>query len=185
LRDHLPELERRLELVRRENKIRQKIEPHAMLPVIGRVQPTYGEMHATLTALLKPAEQLRDLYRSLPEALLLNVTVSFFGEDNPALGLVIERLAEVLSSHAAQHLPRPGRQWGQRAVAQHAATYLVRFMNRRAPDAPARKRRKFIFYAMRKLGIDCPSLDNNPGDFTTWLNEVEAIEKAGSTPNEI
>jgi hypothetical protein len=36
-------------------------------------------------------------------------------------------------------------------------------------------RRKFIFQAMRGLGIDCPDLEDDPGDFAIWLSEVETL----------
>ena len=86
------ELGELLAVVRWEWKSRRAIIPDALLPILGGVQPKHGEMRATLMAGLKHAEKLRDWYRSIPAALLYTTTVSF-AHENPALGLVIERLA--------------------------------------------------------------------------------------------
>jgi hypothetical protein len=166
--------------VRLEWKVRNKIVPDLSLPIIGGVQPTRGQMRATLNAGLKHAEELRDWYRSLPVTLLSKSTVPFT-EESPALGIVIERLAEVLAHLTAKHKPRRGRQPGRRAAAQSAARYLIRFIARHAPDSSTEARRRFVFRAMRDLGIDLPDLRDDPGDFATWFSEVEALASP-STP---
>jgi hypothetical protein len=166
--------------VRLEWKVRNKIRPDLSLPIVGGVQPTHGEMHVTLNAGLKHAEELRDWYRSLPATLLSKSTVSFT-EGSPAFGIVIERLAEVLAHLTAKHKPRRGPQPGRRAAAQLAARYLIRFIDRHAPDAPAEARRRFVFCAMRDLGIDLPDLRDDPGDFAIWFGEVEALASPPDT----
>jgi hypothetical protein len=146
------------------------------------VRPTPAEMRATLADGLRHAEALRDWYRSLPDALLLNQRVSMMaeplpGDDPPVLGVVIERLAETLSSLADQYQAEQGRQPGERAAAQGAACYLIRFMDRHAPDASIEKRREFMFQSMRKQGITCPNLRDHQGDFNKWFGEVEALAR--------
>jgi hypothetical protein len=158
-------------------QVRQEVKSDRSLPILGGVQPTHGEMHATFKALLKHAEPLRDLYRSLPAALLLDVTVPF-AEESPVLGVVIERLAEVLTGKAAEHEPQQGRQPGKRAVAQSAARYLSRFIDRHAAGASTEARQRLVFQAMRGLGIDCPNLEDDPGDFAVWFSEVETLAKS-------
>jgi hypothetical protein len=131
-------------------------------------------MHVTLVEGLEHAKKLRDWYRSLPEELLFMAAVPF-AEGDAALGAVIERLTETLEAWTAAHKPRRGRQPGRRAAAHSAARYLIQFIDRHAPDAPAEARRRFVFCAMRDLGIDCPNLEDDPGDFATWFSEVEAL----------
>jgi hypothetical protein len=170
----IAELAALLAEVRWEWRSRRGMIPDVSLPVLGGVQPTPGQMHVTLTAGLMHAEKLRDWYRSLPVALLMKATVAFT-EGSPALGVVIERLSEVLADLEEQYRPKRGRQPGERAVAQGAARWLVWFMNRHATDASMEQRRSFVFCGMRKLGISCPSLDDDPGDFNAWFDEVEAL----------
>ncbi len=134
-------------------------------------------MRVTLEEGLKHAKKLRGWYQSLPEELLFMVGVQF-AEGAVALGVVIERLTETLEALTAAHEPQPGRQPGRRAAAQAAAGHLIRFIDRHAPDAPAKTQRHFMFRAMRGLAIDCPNLEYDPGDFTTWFSEVEALARA-------
>jgi hypothetical protein len=162
--------------VRWEWRNRREIAPDASLPVLGGVQPTQGEMHATLDAGLKQAERLRDWYCSLPTGLLMNVTVSLTGE-SPALGVVIEPLVETFVSVADQYQGKPGRQPGERLVAQRAACWLVLFMDKQAPGVTLANRRLFMFKSMQKLGIPCPNLRDDPGDFNGWFDEVEALAR--------
>jgi hypothetical protein len=171
-----------LVVVRWHWQVRQDIEPDRSLPILGGVQPTHGEMHVTLEAGLKHAEKLRDWYRSLPAALLLKATVPF-AEESPVLGVVIERLTETLALLAAEHKPQLGRQPGRRAVAQSAARYLIRFVDRHAPDASTEAHRTFVFRAMRGLGIDCPDLRDDPRDFASWFSEVEALAGPSAKPS--
>ena len=154
-------------------KTRQKGMPG--LPNLGGVQPTHGEMRATLQAGLEHAERQRGWYRSLPVA-LLSETVVTFAEGGTPLGVVIERLPEALAQMAAEHKVL-GRPPGRRVAAQAAATWLIAFVDRRAPKISEKQRKKFVFLAMRALGVDCPSLDDDPGDFAVWFAEVEAMAR--------
>ena len=62
-------------------------------------------------------------------------------------------------------------------MAQWAAGYLFEFIRRHAPEASIKQRREFVFRAMRGLGIDCPDLEADPGDFNIWFDEAEALAK--------
>jgi hypothetical protein len=165
-----------LATVRWEWRRRRKIAPDASLPVLGGVQPTYGEMSVTLKAGLKNAERLRDWYCSLPTGLLMNVTVSL-ADESLALGVVIERLVKTLARAADQYHGTPGHQPDERLVAQGAARWLVWFMDRQATGAPIAHRRLFMFKCMHQLGIPCPKLPDDPGDFNAWFDEVEALAR--------
>jgi hypothetical protein len=162
--------------VRWEWRSRRKIAPNPSLPVLGGVQPTYGEMNVTLKPGLKYAKKLRDWYCSLPTGLLMNVTIPL-ADESPALGVVIERLDETLASVADQYQGKPGHQPGERLVAQGAARWVVWFMDRQAPGARIANRRLFMFKCMHQLGIPCPNLPDDPGDFNAWFDEVEALAR--------
>jgi hypothetical protein len=170
-----------LKEARWEWRKRHEIKSDPSLPVIGGVQPTHGEMHATLTSGLKHAIALRDWRRSLPSGLLLNQTVPMTtpppDEMAPTLGVVIERLAETLAALALQHEHKRlrGQQPGRRVAAQQAVRWLIWFMRRYAPDSPQAMRRKFLFGCMRELGITCPNLEEDPGDFAIWFDEAETF----------
>jgi hypothetical protein len=152
---------------------RQNVMPG--LPNLGGVQPTHGEMRATLQAGFEHAERLRGWYRSLPAA-LLSETVVTFAEGGAPLGVVIERLPKVLEQMADEHKVL-GRPPGRRVAAQAAAAWLIAFVDRRAPKLSRKQRKKFVFLAMRELGVDCPSLNDDPGDFAVWFAEVEAMAR--------
>jgi hypothetical protein len=164
---------------RLECSVRKNIKPDGSLPVIGGIQPTHGEMRATLKAGLKHAKKLRDWYRALPSTLLSKATVPF-AEGGVLLGIVIEQLTETLE--LANKHKRHGRPPGSRAVAQSAARYLVRYMRKHAPKARAAKRKEFMFAAARALEITCPDLDDDPSAFNEWFREVEAIEPRPPDP---
>jgi hypothetical protein len=119
------------------------------LPVIGGIQLTDGEWQITLRTLARSAKKQHD-----------------------------EWAAKKLARWAARFRPQHRRPPGRRAVAQLGARYLIRFMHKRAPDAPIKQRREFVFCAMRGLGIDVPDLEKDPGDFNTWFDEVEALATA-------
>ena len=116
------------------------------LPVIGGIQLTDGEWQITLRTMARSAKKQHD-----------------------------DWAAKKLASWAARFRPQHRRPPGRRAVAQWAARYLVLFMRKRAPEASIKQRREFVFRAMRGLGIDVPDLENDPGDFNTWFDEVEAL----------
>jgi hypothetical protein len=165
-----------------EWRSRRKLVLDTSLPVLGDVQPTHGEMRATIKVGLQHALALRGWYRSLPAGLLLDQTVSMTaepvpGDNPPGLGVVINRLAETFAAKADQHRPRVGRPPGERAAAQSAACWLAWFMNRHAPDAPIEEHREFMFRCLRELGIPCPNLSDDPGDFNKWFSEVEALAR--------
>jgi len=141
---------------------------------IQRASPTPGEMRAIFDKMLKPAAQLRDLYNSLPAGLLLHVTVPLTEIDSPALGAILNALVPALEREAKKYEPQPGKARGERAAAQYAARSLINFMNRRAPGAPDHRRREFVFRSIRALGIPCPDLDKNPGEFFDWFEALEA-----------
>jgi hypothetical protein len=158
--------------------------PDPMLPRLGGAQPTHGEMRTTLDEGLRHATALRDWYRSLPPALLRSITVPMEPEpspsDDPPIGVVVERLAEILGRVAEQYEPKPGRQSGERYAAQRAAYWLVWFLDRRLPNLAEAQRHSFIFDCLRELGIPCPDLRYDPGDFKTWFAEMAA--SAGADP---
>jgi hypothetical protein len=186
--------------------VRKHMRHDQALPSLGGVQPTHGQMQVTIEAGLKHAEALREWYRSLSPGLLFQETVPMTTprssdhieamaahgypidspplpeDDNmgPALGAVIERLADKLAILAAKYEPRPGRQPGTRSTAQWAARPLIWFLDRHASNAPLAKRRKFLFRCMRAAGIDCPDLDDEPGYFARWFREVEALAQSAT-----
>jgi hypothetical protein len=168
--------------IRWEWQRRRKIALDPSLPVLGGVQPTHGEMHETIKGGLRHALALRDWYRSLPLGLFLNQTVSMTaeplpGDETAVIGVVIERLAETLAELADQYHSKTGRQPGERAAAQGAARWLIWFMDRHAPALSIEQRRSFVFRCMRKLGIPCPNLPDDQGDFNTWFGGVEACAR--------
>lgn len=169
--------------IRWEWQTGSEIEPDRSLPILGGVQPTQGEMRATIDAGLKHALRLRDWYRCLPHGLLLKQTVPMTtppqqNEQAPALGVVIEQLAGTLEALATRYNPKRGRQPGRRAVAQRAARKLIWFIDRHAPNAPIAKRQEFVFRCMQKLGIDCPNPEDDQNDFNEWFGEVEALARS-------
>jgi hypothetical protein len=117
--------------------------------------------------------------------------------DDPALGVVIERMVEVVAGLAAQYEPKPGRQPGMRLRAQQATCPLFWFMARRSPRLPIEKHRTFVFCCLNALEILCPNLNNDdlkqlvkganelgdlcpsfdrePGGFSRWYAETEAL----------
>jgi hypothetical protein len=151
-------------------------------------QPTPGEMKVIFDELLKPTTQARDFYNNLPLGLLWKVKVPLTTdseEDPPALGLVLNAVVHALEIAAERYKPTSGKLAGERAAAQQAAWPLVNFMNRKVPDAPDRRRQEFIFRSMRALGIPCPDLDKNPGNYTDWFREIEVAQLAPfSRPSE-
>jgi len=163
--------------VRWEWRSRREIIPDVSLPILGGVQPTSGEMRITLEPGRRHAEKLRDWYRSLPATLLSKARVPFTEEESHAVGLVIELLAETLASLVDQYQAKPGRQLGERIVAQSAAVWLVRFMDRHAPDVSLECRRLFMFNCMRQLGIPCPDCRADPGDFNVWFDGAEVLAR--------
>jgi hypothetical protein len=92
--------------VRWEWRSRRKIIPDVSLRVLGGVQPTRGEMHVTLGRGLGHVQKLRNWYRSLLPTPLPEPIVPL-AEDNPVVGIVIERLAETLASKTHPTL-KPG-----------------------------------------------------------------------------
>lgn len=158
---------------------RQGIIPDASLPIVGGVQPTPGQMRATLKEGLRHAEALRDWYRALPVALLMHFTVPIgqgqSSGDDPLVGLIIELLTETLARYASQYEAKPGRKPGRRFAAQYSAWWIICFLDRHLRSLSVAKRRDFIFHCLHKLGVDCPNQKDDQGDFNTWFDEAETL----------
>jgi hypothetical protein len=157
---------------------RRDIQPEPLLPVLGGIQPTPGEMRAIIDEGLKHALNLRKWSRSLPAALLLNETVPlttppYRRGPPPPLQAVIEGLAETLARLSALHKPRRGRPPGRREVAQWAAGPLMLFAYRHAPEAKRQHRREFVRECLRHIEIDCPDPSNHAAEFDRWFRPVE------------
>jgi hypothetical protein len=173
---------------RLEYNVRRNKRPDRLLPVIGGVQPTRGEVRASLKAGLRHMRKLRE---ALPPTLLPNETVPF-AEGDIILGVVIEQLTETLAHlnkkyetiETVDHFNKKynGRPPGSRAVAQSAARYLVRFMRKHAQEARAATRKVFLFEAASALAITCPHPNTDPGAFNKWFHEVEALESIRPKP---
>jgi hypothetical protein len=162
--------------------------PDPLLPVLGGAQPTYGEMRVTLDKGLRHAMALRNWHRKLAGALLLHITMPIRSEptdDDPAIGVVIERLAETLARAAARYEPKPGRKTGERHAAQRAAGWLIRFMHRDFPNLAVKQRRIFVYRCLCELGITCPSLYDDPGDFNAWYAEAESRAGRATVPEDL
>jgi hypothetical protein len=131
-------------------------------------------MRAGLKTALRHMYEVRD---ALPPLVFSREMVSF-AEGDIALGVVIQQLSETLERLVGEGKSKSqkGRPPGSREVAQSAARYLVRYIRKHAPEARRAKRKEFIFDTVRKLGITCPDLDNDPSAFNAWFREVEAIE---------
>jgi hypothetical protein len=157
---------------------RRDIQPDPSLPVLGDTQPTPGEMRAIIDEGLKHAQKLRQWYRSLPAALLLNevvplTTPPYRRGPPPPLQAVIEGVAEALDRLSALHKPRRGRSPGRRQVAQWAAGPLMLFAYRHAPEATSEQRRTFVRECLDRVEIECPDPNNHPAKFARWFQPVE------------
>jgi hypothetical protein len=167
-----------------EWRARRHIQLDPSLPVLGDIQPTPGEMRATIDEGLKYAQKLREWSRSLPAALLLNevvplTTPPYRRGPPPPLQVVIEGLAETLARLSALYKPRRGRPPGRREVAQWAAAPLMAFAYRHAPEATAEQRREFVRECLRRVEIACPDPNDHPAEFPRWFKPVEAVAKRG------
>jgi hypothetical protein len=172
--DAIPELIALLTEIRWECRTRSKIEPDPSLPVLGGVQPTHHEMQVTLEKGSACARELLDWVRSLPAGILPSLPP----ETEAALGAVInplEQLVKPLADLADSHERAAGRRPGQRAVAQHAARWLIWFIDRHAVGAALETRQKFVFLGMCALGIPSPNLKEHPSAFSAWFSEAEVL----------
>lgn len=165
-----------LEEARREWEAGQDIHADPSLPVLGSLQPTPGEMKATLDNGLKHARKLLAWSRSLPAG-LSNETVPLTpcASHHPNLQVVIELLTARLARASARYKPRRGRLAGSREVAQRAAVLLMAFAFERAPKTKPTQRREFVWACLDRLGIECPSPSDHAKEFADWFRPVERL----------
>jgi len=163
---------------------RRDRQPDPSLPILGDIQPTPGQMRATIDEGRDLALKLREWSRTLPTALLLNETVSMTkggvpANNDPAVRVVIECLAEKLDRLSALYQPRRGRPPGRREVAQWVAGPLMLFAYRHAPKATKQQRREFVRACLEQMKIECPDPNDHPSDFDRWFPPVETTAARG------
>jgi len=62
---------------------------------------------------------------------------------------------------------------GPRAAAEWAAVSILSFAEKEAPDAGKRRHRKFVFEALRALGIPCPNRGSKPSRWALFMRRAE------------
>jgi hypothetical protein len=145
------------------------------LPNLGGVQPTSGEMKATIEAGAKHAQKLREWSENLPSAMFHNATVLIPGD--PPLRAVITHLAHTFDLLSEMYYPKRGRQPGRRKVAQWLALWFMQFAYRHAPNAKRQEQREFVRECLVLLKIECPDPNDHIAEFDRWFLpvEVEAV----------